>query len=282
MTLPWRVQDALRWADEHLAHTSEPALSARLLLEHALGCATAELIAHPERTLTRDDQAAYRRLVERRARHEPVAYLVGRCGFLDIELHVDARALIPRPETELLVEKAIALTRHWPRPRLVDVGTGSGAIAVSLALHRAAARVVAIDRAAGALDLARENARRHGVHERIQFLHGDLLSPFHGQAHVIVANLPYVSVDEYDALPPDIRCYEPREALVAGPAGLDAIRALLDSAGPHLVDGGAILLEIGAGQGQSVAGLARRAFPGARVTVLPDYAHLDRIVCVET
>lgn len=253
-----------------------------MLLAHVLGGTVSELFVHPERMLSDDEVAAYRALVARRAQHEPVAYLVGRRGFLDLDLVVDERVLVPRPETELLVERALQVAQRWPRPRIADVGTGSGAIAVSLALHLPEAMVYALDCSAGALEVACRNAQRYDVAGRIAFLHGDLLAPLQGSVHLIVANLPYVSQDEYAALAPDIRLYEPPEALVSGVDGLDAIRRLLDTARPHLVVDGVLLLEIGARQGEAVSALAARAFPAARVRLLPDYAGRDRVVCIET
>ena len=284
----WSVQEALRWASDRLAETAEAVLAAKMLLAHVLRCTVTDLFIHPERTLTAKERRTYQSLIARRARHEPVAYLIGHRAFWDLELLVDSRVLIPRPETEELVEQAVAVAQRWPRPRLVDVGTGNGAIAVSLAVHLPLAQVFAIDRSAETLRVAHLNAHRYDVCERIVFLTGDLLAPLRtlaGHSHlrmqVIVANLPYVSEAEYAALPPEIRVYEPREALVSGADGLDAIRALLDTARPHLTADGVILLEIGAWQGEAVSKLAARAFPCAQIAVIPDYAHIDRIVRIE-
>ena len=256
-------------------------LAARMLLAYVLGCTPAELFARPERALSDSQGCAYRALVVRRARHEPVAYLIGHRAFIDMDLLVDERALIPRPETEKLVELAAEAAGHWPLPRLVDVGTGSGAIAIGLALRLPAARIWAIDRSADALELAQLNAQRCGVSARITFLQGDLLAPLPEQVQVIVANLPYISESEFATLAPDIRLYEPRAALVAGPDGLEAIRALLTTAGPHLAHEGVLVVEIGAGQGAAAREWAQRVFPGAQVDVIADDAHLDRIVRVQ-
>ena len=275
------VREALSWARGRLAGTSEAALAAKMLLAHVLGGTLSELFVHPERALTDDEVAAYRALVARRARHEPVAYLVGHRGFLDLDLVVDERVLIPRPETELLVVGALEAAPRWARPRIADVGTGSGAIAVSLAVHLPQATVYALDCSAGALEVALQNAQRHEVAGRIAFLQGDLLVPLTSAVDLIVANPPYVSVNEYAALAPDIRLYEPCEALVSGADGLDAIRMLLSTARSYLVDDGVLLLEIGAAQGQAVSALAARAFPAAQVSLLPDHAGRDRVVCID-
>jgi release factor glutamine methyltransferase len=173
------------------------------------------------------------------------------------------------------------VARRWARPRIADVGTGSGAIAVPLALHLPDASIYALDCSDGALEVARHNAARYGVVRRIVFVRGDLLAPLQAPVHLIVANLPYVSEDEYAALAPDIRLYEPRQALLSGVDGLDAIRRLLEIACPYLVDDGVLLLEIGAGQGQAVAERAVHHFPNAHVSLLTDYSGRDRVVRID-
>jgi release factor glutamine methyltransferase len=272
------VTEALAWARERLAGTDEADLAAKMLLAHVLECTSSELFVYPDQTLTAAQRASYRALLDRRARHEPLAYLVGHRGFLDLDLRVDRRVLIPRPETERLVERALDLAQRWEQPKIADVGTGSGAIAIGLAAALPQARLYALDRSPDALEVARENAARYCVADRITFLQGDLLAPLPEPVDLIAANLPYVAEDEYVALPPGIREYEPRVALAAGPDGLDLLRRLLRTARPHLAPGGAILLEIGAAQGAAVSALARAAFPEARVEVLPDYRGRDRIV----
>jgi release factor glutamine methyltransferase len=278
---PWRVADALRWAEQQLTATSESVLSAKLLLAHVLDCTPTALFVHPERTLTDAQDSRYQHLIARRARHEPVAYLVGHRAFLDVDLAVTADVLIPRPETEVLVEYALAAISRWPRPRVVDVGTGCGAIAITLAAHAPQAVVYAIDRSQAALTVAGDNARRCQVAGRITFLHGDLLGPMPVPADMVLANLPYVSEDEYAALPPDIQRYEPRSALVAGADGLQAIRALLRTAQPKVAPNALLLLEIGATQGAAVRALARAAFPHAQIAILCDYGGRDRIVRID-
>ncbi|MBN1933996.1 MAG: peptide chain release factor N(5)-glutamine methyltransferase [Anaerolineae bacterium] len=276
-----RVDEALAWAEQQLGAVSESDTSARLLLAHVLGRSVTDLFVHPEWALTGPQQAEFERLVARRADYEPVAYLIGHRAFFDLDLAVDVRVLIPRQETELLVECALDLARCWPQSRVADVGTGSGAIAVSLAVHLPRATIWAVDRSAEALEVARANARRCGVEGQIAFLQGDMLSPLPGQVDLIAANLPYVSESEYADLPPDVRRYEPCQALLAGVDGLAAIRALLRQAPEYLAPDGIILLEIGAGQGAAVAALARNTFPQARIEAMQDYAHLDRIIIID-
>lgn len=255
-------------------------MAARLLLAHILNGSVSDLFAYPDRRLTADQMAGFTDLVRQRARHKPVAYLVGHRAFFDLDLLVDERVLIPRPETELLVESVIQAAGKTP-VQIVDVGTGSGAIAVSLAAHLPQATIWAIDSSNAALQVAQANARRYEVWPRIVFLQGDLLTPLPEPVDLIVANLPYVSQAEVADLPADIRLYEPREALLAGVDGLDAIRSLLGQARSHLTSSGAIWLEIGAHQGEAVRELAVRAFPQAQTSVIQDYAHLDRLVHIQ-
>lgn len=276
----WRVDQALSWAEMQLEGTGEPRTSAILLLAHALGCSPTDLFIHPERVLSSAQEAEFKGLIARRACHEPVAYLTGHRPFFDLDLLVDARVLIPRPETELLVEQALEHARRWPQPQIADVGTGSGAIAVALAVHLTQATIWATDLSADALAVAQINARRYGVAERITFVQGNLLLPLPGPLQLIVANLPYVSEAEWAALPPDVR-HEPPMALLAGADGLAAIRALLEQSPRYLTPDGIILAEIGAAQGQSVIALARQTFPQAYVEVIRDYAHLDRILLID-
>ena len=262
------------------ANIEEARLDAEILLAHALGITRAQLHAHPQGQLSSAELANYRQLIERRARHEPVAYIVGHQEFYGLDLLVDSRVLIPRPETELLVEKAIETSQR--QSVVTDVGTGSGAIAVSLAIHLPQVLVYATDASAGALEVAARNCRRHGVEDRVHLLQGHLLEPLPEPVDLIAANLPYVSQAEWAQLPPEINCYEPREALDGGPDGLDRIRRLLARAGEYLRPQGAILLEIGATQGEAVVALARCHFPAARVEIARDYAGLDRVVMVKT
>ncbi|MGD9144325.1 MAG: peptide chain release factor N(5)-glutamine methyltransferase [Anaerolineae bacterium] len=265
-----------------------PRLDAELLLAHVLDANRAAILARPDQRLTPKQLTRYRDLVSRRAGREPLAYIVGHREFYDLDLVLDRRALIPRPETELLVEHALRIARRMApemKPlHIADVGAGSGAIAVTLAVHLPQATVYALDESAGALEVVAENARRCGVADRMRCLHGDLLSPLPEDTPLamITANLPYVSTAEWLALAPEIRDHEPRAALDGGADGLGLIRRLLATAGSHLRPKGAILIEIGASQGASVTTLARKHFDRASVQLVQDYAGLDRLVVVET
>ena len=278
------LQAALRQAIVALqnAGVDEASLDAELLLAHILGLNRAAILAQPERPLTPKELTRFRDVVARRAAREPLPYITGHREFFDLDFVVDARVLIPRPETELLIEHALRIARTVPGPlEIADVGAGSGAIAVTLAVHLPHATVYALDDSAGALVVTAENARRHNVAGRVQCRPGDLLAPLPGPVNLIAANLPYVATGEWLELLPELSDYEPRAALNGGPDGLDAIDRLLATAGPYLHPGGALLLEIGASQGAAVTALARRYFPAADIQLHRDYAGLDRLVIVQ-
>ena len=231
---------------------------AEALLLHVLGQSRGWLFAHAGDPLDADVQTAIHALVERRAAGEPVAYLTGRRGFWTLDLEVTPDTLIPRPETELLVE--LALARLPPdRPlRVADLGTGSGAIALALASARPQARVTATDQSAAALAVARGNARRHGI-DNVSFAQGDWLAPLAGQRfELIVANPPYIEAADPHLAQGDLR-FEPPAALASGRDGLDAIRRIVADAPAHLVPGGWLLLEHGWNQGDAVRALLREA-----------------------
>jgi release factor glutamine methyltransferase len=263
------------------AGVDSPRLDAELLLTHVLQTNRANVLAWPDRCLTPRQLTAYRYLIERRAAREPLAYILGRREFFGLDFLVDARVLIPRPETEFLVEEALRLAKTRHSPLLADVGAGSGAIAVSLAVHLPQATVYALDDSPEALAVAAQNARRHGVAGRIRCLEGNLLAPLPRPVDFITANLPYVATPEWADLAPEIRQYEPRTALDGGPDGLVLIRGLLAEAAPYLRFRSALLLEIGAGQGQAVTTLAERLCPGAEIRLHQDYAGLDRLLVVQ-
>jgi release factor glutamine methyltransferase len=280
-----RIAEALAQAVIRLGNegVESPRLDAELLLAHALGVNRAAILARPEQQLTPKELTHYQDLIARRADREPLAYITGHREFFGLDFLVDRRVLIPRPETELLVEHTLRIARRWAAPiQIADVGAGSGAIAVTLALHLPQAVVYALDASEDALAVVAENARRHGVAERVHCLPGDLLSSLPGPVHLITANLPYVTTGEWQSLIPEIRDHEPRAALDGGPDGLTLIRRLLATADRHLCPGGALLVEIGASQGPAVTAMAREHLPQGRVQLYQDYAGLDRLVVVES
>jgi release factor glutamine methyltransferase len=262
------VRDALAAATDALdaAGVDTPRLDAELLLAEATGLDRARLAAEPESPVEPAAGRRFGQMVRRRLCREPVAYILGRKGFRNIELAVDPRVLIPRPETELLVEVAVELA-----PRTVlDIGTGSGAVALSVADELPGSEVTATDTSSAALDLARQNARRLGLDARVRFVAG---SPPRERFDLVLANLPYVREDEWPYLAPEITEYEPRDALVAGRDGLDAIRSLLDEP-PGCA---AIALEVGAGQAGTVSEMVSEA--GFRsVETRRDLSGIDRVV----
>jgi release factor glutamine methyltransferase len=272
-----RVDEALAWARTTLAGAfdSEP-IDAALLLMVVMGVERAALLAHPERTLTPDQETRYRDFIQQQVAGVPVPYLTGTRAFYDRDFEVTPDVLIPRPETEHLIEAALNWAATWRALRVVDVGTGSGAIAVTLAVHLPESRVWAVDISRAALRVARRNAVRY--HCSIGFIQGDLLSAI-AQADLIAANLPYIATAEMHTLA--VARSEPHLALDGGPDGLDLIRRLLAQVPRILVSGGLLLMEIGAGQGERVRALSESALPDARVDVIFDYAGLDRIVVVE-
>jgi release factor glutamine methyltransferase len=256
--------------------TDAPRLEAEVLLSHTLGISRASLLAHPERVLTPGQYAACVALIERRASGYPLPYLTGRTEFCGLEFEVTPEVLIPRPETETLVELALAC-----RPMtVVDVGTGSGCIAVSLAVFLPQVTVYAIDISHAALAVARRNAERHHVSDRVRLLAGDVLSPRPGPVDLVVSNPPYIPSSECALLPPSVRNYEPRIALDGGPDGLTFIRRLLKESPAVLRPGGNLLIEIGSTQGEDACHLARAILPQAKVTLHKDMAGRDRVLQV--
>lgn len=274
------VGEALRLATRVLGAVSgSPQLDAGVLLATVLGVERTALLAHPERLLTPDQTACYTELVARAAEGAPIPYLTGWRAFYHHDFIVTPDVLIPRPETEHLVDAALAWAQAHQKQQLIiaDVGTGSGVIALSLAAALPMATVYALDCSVAALEVARRNAVRIGV-SNVQFGQGDLLAalPEGVRPDLVVANLPYIPSADLDALA--VVRHEPRLALDGGPDGLDVIRRLVAQAVDRLPSTFALLLEIGAGQGGVVSALCRQAFPGARVRVLPDYASHDRVV----
>lgn len=263
------VREALGAAVDALEATGveSPRLDAEVLLSEATGRGRAELVSDSGSGVPAPAARAFGEMVRRRLRREPVAYIIGRKGFRHIELAVDGRVLVPRPETEMLVDLALEL-----RPRSVlDVGTGSGAIALAVADELPDCEVTATDTSPGALEVARANAERLGLAGRLRFVAGSL--PVDGNFDLVLANLPYVADDDWASLAPELRDWEPSEALRAGPDGLDAIRAVI----PEIAGRPAVGLEIGEGQGAAVgAMLGEAGFD--EVETRRDLAGIERVV----
>ena len=265
--------DVLRRASEHLDKTSETGrLDAELLLAHTLGRHRIELYTDFDRPLSSHELDAYRDLVARRARHEPVAYILGEWGFRRLTLNVDRRALIPRPETEIVVERALTHLRGAEQPAVLDVGTGTGAIALAIADEHPGAKVTAVDVSPDALELARENVARTGL--AVELRHHDLRAGLPGGPYdLVVSNPPYVEPADLGTLMPDVRDYEPHVALV----GRGATEAIARAATDVLSPGGHLVLEVGDGQARTTAAMLDGLGFGAVVTT-PDLAGRDRVV----
>lgn len=260
---------------------------AELLLSSVLGRDRSWFVAHPEGTVAPHAQRLWRELIERRAAREPLAYLVGEKEFFGLRLRVDRRVLVPRPETELLAEATLAwlselgARERSERVRLLEVGTGSGAVAIALTTKLPWLEVIATDLGRDALLVARENAHRYAVMDRIRWVCGDLVKPFSGKPglfRAIVANLPYVSRNHYRRLSPEVRNFEPRVALCGGPSGLDLLKRLISESGAILGDGGLLALEIGKGQKAAVARLLGKTGQFGRIRFLEDLARIPRVV----
>ena len=271
---PGTVGDVLRRSTEHLAEegSETPRLDAELLLAHALGVQRIELYMHLDRPLGQRELDDARALVARRAAREPLQYVLGEWGFRRLTLAVDRRALIPRPETEIVVERCLALLDGVEEPRILDVGTGSGAIALAIADEHAGAAVTGIDVSHEALALARENAARTGL--AIELVEHDLFDGLPaGPWELVVSNPPYVDPADRAALASEVRDWEPSTALYSR----DAVDAVAHAAVTVLADGGALVLEVGDGQAEAVSRvLASLGYTDVDVT--PDLAGRDRVV----
>jgi release factor glutamine methyltransferase len=285
----WTIQKLLNWTTEYLTQkgVDSPRLSAELLLSDVLGLKRIELYTQYNRVVEDEHLAKLRELVRRAGQHEPIAYLVGKTEFYSIEFEVTPDCLIPRPETELLVQRAIELLRQRTGPHAVcDLCTGCGVIAVAIAKNVPDAKVVATDLSAAALEVAARNVKKHQLDERIELLHGDLFEPLIPQLDmapfdVIVCNPPYVSAAEYEELEKNVKDYEPRTALYAGEDGLDIYRRVFGQVGRFLDSDGALLLEIGCKQGPAVRELLEQTtlFPTVRID--KDLSGHDRVVTAQ-
>ncbi|AQS60393.1 peptide chain release factor N(5)-glutamine methyltransferase [Desulforamulus ferrireducens] len=280
------LRQALTMGRELLKLHNSPsyALDAQILLSKVTGLDRTALLLKEDMILTEEQQRQYKSLLERRAWGEPVAYLTGTKEFMGLEFLVTPAVLIPRPDTELMVETALTfLQTEGEHPLAVDVGTGSGAIAISLAHYVPGLQVYAIDLSAAALEIAQKNATLHRVDQRVKFLQGNLLQPIspdlQGQVSAITANLPYIPSGEIAGLMPDVKDYEPHLALDGGCDGLDLYRLLIPQAYGLLKTGGLLLMEIGPGQGEG----AQRLLPTAQwqTEVKLDLAGRERLVIAQ-
>ena len=289
------VAQLLRATERRLASAGieDARLEAEVLVGHALRLTREALLARLQEPTKKGTAAASVALL-RRVRHEPAAYITSHREFFGLDLACTPAALIPRPETELLVELALAYIAARPAPALersegtrdpqplvADVGTGSGAIAIAIAVHAPEARVVAVDTSRAALLLARRNARAHGVAGRIDFVQASLLDALRGPFDIVAANLPYIPTRLYRALPPEILDHEPQAALHAGRRGTAVIEALLEQAAARLRPGGLLLAEHAWNQGRRLRDAAHASFPRARIETKRDLAGLERVLVIQ-
>lgn len=276
----WTIRSVLQWTQGFFKDKGldSPRLDAELLIGDTLKLDRVRLYMDLDRPLDDAELAGIRERVRRRGRMEPVAYITGTRGFYELDLAVDPRVLIPRPDTERLVELALAALKDDAAPRVVDVGTGSGAIGLSIAHARPEARVLCCDISADALAVARANAEKAGL-ENVAFAQGDLLAPARGfQPTAILSNPPYIDSAEIDRLMPDVRLFEPRLALDGGPDGLVLVRRLVREAAALLPPGGPLLIEIGHDQGERAAQVARDLGAFEDISVEKDYGAKDRVL----
>lgn len=271
-----RLGDALRRGADYLERKGidTARLDAELLFAKALGLTRLDLYLHHDRPLTDDELAACRQLLERRGRREPAAYILGEWGFRRLTLGVDRRVLIPRPGTEVVVERCLELLRELERPRVLDVGTGSGAIALAIADEHPGAQVTAIDSSADALAVAAENLERTGLGERVRLVQRDLADGLEGPYDLVVSNPPYVEEVELAGLQPEVRNWEPREALVGRGGETEAVAR---AAAEALEPGGWLVLEVADGRGAEVSGLLEE-LGYDEVRYSPDLTGRDRVV----
>ena len=265
---------------------AEAADEAGVLLCHALKLNKAGIFTQHERTITKGKFALLEGLVERRLKREPSAYIVENREFYGLDLFVDPRVLIPRPETEILVEEAVKFARAWIERNkkditVVDVGTGSGAIAVALALHIPGCQVYAVDISAAALEVAAVNIEKYKLRERVITVQADLLQQINGKVDIIAANLPYIPQSGMALLQPEIIRYEPKVALQGGVRGTEVIVRLLEQVPGKINPNGAVFLEIGEGQEDEIVPVIGRCLPGCSITLIKDLAGIHRVIKIE-
>lgn len=254
-------------------------LEEEILIAHALGLTRAQLLSKRSDEL---DPALYQPLLDRRARHEPTAYITGHQPFMGLDFYVDNNVLIPRPETELLVEAALSrVTGRGSQVTIADIGTGSGCIAVSLAKFLPNAEVIGIDTSPAALEIAQKNAKRHQVADRCQLMLGNMFKKFttkaprHQVFDLIISNPPYIPTEIIKTLEPEVRDWEPQQALDGGIDGLDYVRALIKESPKYLKENGVLALEFGENQAEEIKKLAEGKFD--RIEIIKDYAGIERI-----
>lgn len=281
----WTILKVLRWAAPYFKErgVESPRASAEILLAHSLGLQRLDLYLQYDKPLSAEELARFKSLIKRRVKHEPVAYILGQKEFWSMELDLSPAVLIPRPETELLVEAALEVLPQAGDEKIsnvLELGTGSGAIILAIASERPGHRFFASDKSPAALKTARGNAQKHGLSEKIRFFGGDWFAPLKERGiffDLIVSNPPYICSSVMPELQPDVREYEPKTALDGGPEGLDDIRVLIQDAQKYLSPGGWLMLEIGYDQRDALISLGREAGCYENIEVKEDYGGNPRV-----
>jgi release factor glutamine methyltransferase len=280
----WTITKLLDWTTEYFKKYAIewPHLEAEILLAHVLKFKRIELYTNHEKLVTPAELGKFKAMIQRRSQHEPIAYITNNQPFMSLDFYVDRNVLIPRPETELLVEQVVSCSSERNRGAscqlLVDLGTGSGCIAISLAKFLPTVKVIGTDSSPEALAIAQKNAETHNVTERCEFRQGDLFEPIQEKIDLIVSNPPYIPSKEIDGLMTDVKDWEPRTALDGGPDGLDYIRKIIAEAPNHLSPNGTLFMEIGFDQGERVKKLAEEAGKYVEVKIIKDLNGKDRIL----
>jgi release factor glutamine methyltransferase len=283
----WTIGRLIAWAHPYLneKQVAAPRLSAELMLAQVLSLSRVDLYLRFEQPLSPEELARFKALLIRRRAQEPLAYILGQREFYGLTLQVTPAVLIPRPETEHLVEEALRLLKDAPNPRLLDLCTGSGAVALACAHERPDLTAVASDLSPTALEVARANAQALNLADRVTFLQGNLwepLAPAGGFFDLITANPPYVTADEWNRLSPEVRDFEPRSALVSGPSGLELIQQILAGARAFLRPLGWLLIELGSTQAPQAVRLAQQTGSFLTTHVVKDLAGLDRVLACQS
>lgn len=287
----WIIKDLLKVTADYLKEkeVDSPRLTAEILLSHQLNTDRVNLYMNFDKPLTEKELSGYRSLIKRRLQHEPVQYITGSQEFWSLDFMVDPQVIIPRPESELLVEQAVKriganFTPQNQSPKILDLGTGSGALAISVAKEVPQARIWATDLSAAALSLARRNAERHGVSDRIEFIPGDLWEPMINldvTFDMILSNPPYVASEEYDNLPPEVRDYEPRLALDGHEGGMYFIEKIIRGGLDYLSPGGWLIMEMSPDQTEKALLLIEQINGYGEKTRIKDYSHTYRVVMAQ-
>ncbi len=277
--MEWTIASLLDWTSDHFSKNgielSRP--ESEMLLSHSLGLKRIQLYMQYDRIMTKEELASFKQLVLRRLKREPVAYITGKASFMSLELYITKDVLIPRPETELIVEIVADIARGKEGLNVLDIGTGSGAIAVSIAKYSPGTSVIATDISEKALETAKNNAVKHKVEDRVSFEKADLF-PAKGSFNIIVSNPPYIPTDSINSLQPEVKDFEPVSALDGGIDGLDVYRRLIAGAAPYLNDNGHLILEVGQGQSKQVLEMLNSSALFETFETKADLAGIERVV----